>query len=459
MSKKYFLSFIFIIQFLYSIEAQKFYYGADISYTNEMEDCGTKYKENEKVVDLYDYFSTSGCNLVRVRLWNNPSWYKTLNSGNLYSDINDVIKTIQRAKIAKMDVLLDFHLSDTWADPSHQLVPKAWESVVNNLPILKDSLAQYISRTLNVLDANNAIPDMIQIGNETNKGIMLSAEDDKKFTLNWPRNAALFNTAIKSIRDYSKLKSKPIKIAIHIANPKDADWLAKGFYDNGVRDFDIIGLSYYWAWHKPITIADCGKTIATLKSTYKKDVMIFETGYIWTTQSNDNASNIISEVHPSYSPASPDAQYRWLHDLSAEVKNNGGIGVCYWEPTWVSTSCRTQWGQGSHQEHAAFFDFKNNALLNGGIKWLNENKTNATNNIEELDIVKYDPKSKILLLTCCKDSLQMETFNIDGKLIDRTIIWQGEPYLLDQKYRGTFIYKFKSDNNREIITTKTITLL
>lgn len=98
--------------------------------------------------------------------------------------------------------------------------------------------------------------------------------------------------------------------------------------------------------------------------------MIFETGYIWTTASNDNANNIIGEVHPDYAPASPENQRKWLNDLTREVKKQGGAGVLYWEPAWVSSMCRTPWGQGSHQEHATFFDFNNNVLPNGGMQWL-----------------------------------------------------------------------------------------
>lgn len=452
------LLFLVLFFIFFSGYGQTFYYGADISYTNEMEDCGAVFKENDKAVDPFNYFGQSGCNLIRLRLWHNPSWYKTLNKGKLYSDLSDVTKSIKRAKAANMKVLLDFHLSDTWADPSRQLVPKAWEAVVGNLPVLKDSLANYITRSLAHLQKNNALPDIIQVGNETNKGIVLSAEQDKVYTLEWTRNATLFNAGIKAIRDFSKTSGYDIKIALHIAGPKDADWLAKGFYDYNVRDFDIIGLSYYWAWHKPTTIADAGNTIASLKAKYKKDIIILETGYIWTNQSNDSANNIISEVHPSYAPASPDAQYRWLHDLTAEVKRKGGIGVCYWEPTWISTPCKTQWGQGSHQEHAAFFDFKGNALLDGGFKWLQENKTNAVSEEAIEDIVKFDAFSKALMLTCCYDSLKCTIYSVDGKLVAEHTLWQSEPLVLDQKYTGNYICQFSSSNTNIKIKSKLIQL-
>ena len=348
-----------------------FYLGADLSYVNEMEDCGVVYKQNGQAKDPYDIFAGNGCNLIRIRLWHTPSWYDTLNLGKRYSDFADVHKSIQRAKAAGMKVLLDFHLSDFWADPGRQLAPKAWLPVVNILPALQDSVYQYVFQTLSRLNADGLLPDMVQIGNETNRPILLSPADDAaNVPMNWSRNSALFKSGISAVREVEKNSGKKIQVALHLADPAAARQLLVGFWANGVQDFDIIGLSYYWAWHKPTTIAQTGSIIADFRKMYPgKEVMIFETGYIWTTASNDNASNIISEVHPDYAPASPENQLNWLVDLSKEVKQQGGIGVIYWEPAWVSSPCWTPWGQGSHQEHAAFFDFDNNVLPTGGMNW------------------------------------------------------------------------------------------
>ncbi|MBX2889528.1 MAG: glycosyl hydrolase 53 family protein [Saprospiraceae bacterium] len=351
-----------------------FFFGADLSYVNEMEDCGVVYKENGTTKDPYRIFADNNCNLVRLRLWHTPSWHDTLNAGKRYSDFQDVKKSIRRAKDLSMAVLLDFHLSDTWADPSRQLVPKAWEPVVDNLPVLKDSLYNYVSQTLLQLNAEGLLPEMVQIGNETNRGILLSPQvNNAGWSLDWNRNSQLFNTAISAVRSVEQTVGKKVKVALHVAAPAEAKWLTEGFWNAGVRDFDLIGLSYYWAWHKPTTITEAGSVVAELRQKYpSKDVMIFETGYIWTTQSNDAANNIISEVHPNYSPASPANQQKWLVDLTKEVMKRGGIGVIYWEPAWVSSPCWTQWGQGSHQEHATFFDFQNNVLPAGGMYWMTQ---------------------------------------------------------------------------------------
>lgn len=350
---------------------QPFYFGADLSYVNEMEDCGAVFKENDVAADIYDIFARHGVNMARYRLWHTPSFYDTLNAGRRYSDFSDVQRSILRAKAARMDVLLDFHLSDFWADPGRQLIPVAWEPVANDLPALLDSLYRYIYDALIRLYALHLLPELVQIGNETNRGIMLTpAENAAGGAMQWPRNALLFNKAIQAVRDAERETGQRIRVALHFADPAAADSLLAIFHAQGVRDFDIIGLSYYWAWHKPVTIAQTGAYIRQFRAQYPgKAVMIFETGYVWTQDFHDQAANIISETHPDYHPASPQSQYRWLTDLTQEVINQGGEAVMYWEPAWVSTPCRTPWGQGSHQEHATFFDFDGQVLPEGGMYW------------------------------------------------------------------------------------------
>lgn len=350
---------------------QPFYFGADLSRVNEMEDCGVTYYEDQVPEDPYAVFRRHGCNLVRLRLWHTPSWYDGLNEGTRYSDLDDVKKAIARAKAHGMEVLLDFHLSDRWADPGNQLAPQAWLPVVDDTDILKDSLYNYIFGTLSQLHANGLLPEMVQIGNETNKGILLSPQDNQTWTLDWNRNVILFNSALQAVDAIEQLHGQEIKTLIHIAGPAEAGWLVNGFVTNGVTGFDCIGLSYYWPWHMPTDIEDTRNIIESLKDQYPdKEVMIVETGYIWTTGWNDNANNLFNTTHPDYAPASPEHQREWLVDLTTAVMQAGGIGVVYWEPAWVSSPCYTEWGQGSHYENAAFFDFDNNLLLPGGVEWM-----------------------------------------------------------------------------------------
>ncbi|MEP6645856.1 MAG: glycosyl hydrolase 53 family protein [Saprospiraceae bacterium] len=356
------------------VNAQAFYFGADLSYVNEMEDCGANYTSGGVSEDPYKIFSEHGANLVRLRLWHTPSWYDDLNQGYRYSDLQDVRHSIMRAKTLGMQVLLDFQLSDTWADPGKQVIPAAWAPVVDSLEILKDSLYNYIFSTLDGLANENLLPELVQIGNETNKGILVSQEtNDGGFTLSWPRNAALFNIAIKAVRDVQALHSTQIKIALHIAGPANAGWLMEGFWSHGVRDFDIIGLSYYWQYHM-VLLEDVGNTITSLKSVYPgKDVMILETGYPWTTSNADVANNLLYNSYPGYGPPSPEHQKQWLTDLTQKVIDHGGKGVIYWEPAWISTNCSTRFGVGSNWDNATFFDHNEEVQENGGIGWMSYN--------------------------------------------------------------------------------------
>ncbi len=425
---------------LVAASAQKFYFGSDLSYTNEMEDCGAVFKENGQPRDPFELLKSHGTNLARFRLWHTPAWEDSLGGVHRYSDFNDLRRSIARARAAGLEILLDFHLSDFWADPNRQLIPKAWEPVADNLPVLQDSLYQYIKGTLLALNADGLLPEMVQIGNETNRGILLKPSVDAAgWSLDWARNSALFKRAIQAVRDAESSCGKVVKVALHTAGPADTGWLLKGFWDNGVRDFDLIGISYYWAWHKPTTIADAGNVIAQMRQTYGKPVMIFETGYPWTQENHDQYGNIINDLHSNYSPASPANQRKWLTDLTQTVINAGGSGVVYWEPTWVSTPCRTPWGQGSAQEHATFFDFSNNALLAGGLTWpefpfLNLNA--AQDLPTDSPIVQVWPEGNGLRLELA--GFQANT-NLQARLLDSTGRFLSEKKLdLDERGAGKF---------------------
>ncbi len=345
--------------------------GADLSYVNEMENCGAVFSSGGDPSDPYALFAAAGCDMARLRLWHTPSWYDTLNTGQRYSDFEDVCRSAGRARAAGMEVLLDFHLSDFWADPGRQWIPAAWAPVADDLPVLSDSLYNYIYRTLLAMDGRGLLPDMVQIGNETNRGILLPpAVNDAGWVLDWGRNAPLFLSGLQAVADAEAATGSTIQTALHIAGPTNAAWLLEGFANHGVTDFDVIGLSYYWQWHQPTSIAQTGSIVADLRAAYpEKAVMIFETGYPWTHDYADPAANILTTVHPDYAPLSPAMQQQWMLDLTEAVMANGGSGVFYWEPAWVSTPCYTPWGQGSHKENAAFFDFEGEVLDNGGMAW------------------------------------------------------------------------------------------
>ena len=341
-----------------------FYYGADLSYVNEMEDCGAVYKDsNENFKDPYKIFAEAGTNLVRIRLWHNPTWTN-------YSNINDVKKSIQRAKSEGMNVLLDFHYSDSWADPSNQEIPAAWLNQINNTELLGDLVYNYTFDTLNELYNSNLLPEIVQIGNEINAMILQNGE--VKWPIDWLRNSALINKGIKAVRDISNQKNKKIEIMLHIAQPENALWWFGEAFNAGITDFDWIGLSYYPLWSE-YNLNTIDLPLKNLIETYAKKLMIVETAYPFTLINADSANNIIVEnaLIPGY-PASQQGQLDYLNDLKTKISESGGQGIIYWEPAWVSTNCKTLWGQGSHWDNATLFDHNNKSTL--GMQFYNSSK-------------------------------------------------------------------------------------
>ena len=341
-----------------------FYYGADLSYVNEMEDCGAVYKDsNENFKDLYKIFAEAGTNLVRIRLWHNPTWTN-------YSNINDVKKSIQRAKSEGMKVLLDFHYSDSWADPSNQEIPAAWLNQINNTELLGDLVYNYTFDTLNELYNSNLLPEIVQIGNEINAMILQNGE--VKWPIDWLRNSALINKGIKAVRDISNQKNKKIEIMLHIAQPENALWWFGEAFNAGITDFDWIGLSYYPLWSE-YNLNTIDVPLKNLIETYAKKLMIVETAYPFTLTNADSANNILGEnaLIPGY-PASQQGQLDYLNDLKTKISESGGQGIIYWEPAWVSTNCKTLWGQGSHWDNATLFDHNNKSTL--GMQFYNSSK-------------------------------------------------------------------------------------
>lgn len=147
------------------------YLGADLSYVNEMEECGVQYRENGVVKDPFELFHAHGANLVRVRLWNDARWTR-------YSDLSDVKKTIARARAQGMQVLLDLHYSDDWADGEKQLIPKAWASITDTDELAR-TLYGFTYDTLSALDRAGLMPELVQVGNESNSDLMDSTPWDK----------------------------------------------------------------------------------------------------------------------------------------------------------------------------------------------------------------------------------------------------------------------------------------
>lgn len=269
-----------------------FYVGADLSYTNELEDTGVRYTENGVEKDLYTMVHDHGANMVRLRLWHNPTWTN-------YSNLADVKKSAKRAKRAGMSILLDFHYSDSWTDPEQNIVPAAWASVVNNTNALADSVYNYTYNTLVSLKSSSILPVAVQIGNETNNNIMVE-DNSQLLPLNVTRNVTLFNAGIRAVNDFNTNYNKNIKTVLHVAmtNTDVLNWISN-IKNNGILDFDVIGLSYYpqWQFYTP---AELGILAANVYNTYGIQLMVAETGHIWTRTWNDMCHNLMSYMAPGY---------------------------------------------------------------------------------------------------------------------------------------------------------------
>lgn len=338
--------------------ALSFYSGVDLSYVNEMEDCGAIFKNLDNAVqDPYKIFYDAGAKIVRIRLWNNPEWTN-------YSNIEDVKKSISRAKMLGLKILLDFHYSDTWADAGKQIIPKEWEELINDQNALGQKVYSYTKSVLEVLIAENLKPDIVQIGNEINT-MILQEENNHNSEIDWDRNSFLINSGISAVRDLEK----GIEVMLHIAQPENASWWFNEASTNGITDFDWIGLSYYPKW-STVNIDDIDLEVKSLIENYNKRLMVVETAYPFTLESKDNASNILGEDSLiSNFPASVDGQHNYLKYLKSKLISGGAEGLIYWEPAWVSTRCKTLWGTGSHWENSTLFNFENKA--NKGVLFLN----------------------------------------------------------------------------------------
>lgn len=348
-----------------------FYQGADLSYVNELEDVGVKYHKDGSEVDPFTLIHGYGANIVRLRLWHNPTWTN-------YSTLEDVKRSMRRAKSAGLDVLLDFHYSDTWTDPQQNLVPAAWKPVVKYSSLLADSVYNYTYRTLEHLNSIGLLPVMVQIGNETNFNIMVADNNDLE-PVNFARNVKLFNAGLKAVSDFNAKYGKQILTMLHVAlDPGSAaTWLSR-HKRYGLNYFDLLGLSYYPQW-QGYTPAELGNFASSLHTNYGTRLFVAETSQIWTRAWNDNNHNLMSKMCAGYPDVpSPQLQKDYVTEIKRALINNGGAGFCVWEPFWVSASNKTLWGVGSNWENATFFDFNNNLLPHSAIEAYGDNNVKVT---------------------------------------------------------------------------------
>lgn len=297
--------------------------GADISFLPQLEDRGMKFSDNGVTKDAVEILKDHGLNYIRLRLFVNPEKDSGYSPKKGFCDLAHTIAMAKRVKAAGMKFLLDFHYSDTWADPQKQFKPAAWQG--QNFSRLKQTVFAYSRDVIQAMKSVGVTPDMVQIGNEINHGMI------------WPEGhinnldslAQLVYAGIQGV----KAVDPSITIMLHIALGGQNDE-ARFFLDNMMTrgvPFDVIGLSYYPRWHN--TLEDLRYNLNDLAKKYNKDVIVVE------------YSQLKKEVN----------------ELSFDVYGGHGKGSAIWEPlnTWESFFDR----QGKSTELLKVYDDLNEKFI------------------------------------------------------------------------------------------------
>lgn len=275
--------------------------GADVSWLTQMESSGIKfYNSAGTPTECMQLLKSLGMNSIRLRVWVNPA--------NGWNNTADVVAKAIRAKNLGMKLLIDFHYSDTWADPGSQTKPSAWAS--QDVAALQTSIYNHTFSVMNELKLNGITPEWVQVGNETNDGML------------WPEGRASTNMANYAkffIAGYNAVKavSPASKVMVHLSNGYDNAlyrWNLDGLKTSGAQ-WDVIGMSLYPTpanWNTLTT--QCLANMNDMVARYGSEIMVCEVGMSWDQPSACNAfiTDIINKVR--------------------SLSNNKGIGVFYWEP-------------------------------------------------------------------------------------------------------------------------------
>lgn len=327
--------------------------GADISSLKKSEDMGGTYRYADgTAADAVQILTDKGLNYARLRVWVDPA--------DGYHDKAEILEMALRLKEMDIKLLVDFHYSDNWADPGKQIKPAAWKDY--DFKGLKKAVYDHTYDVCNSLVVQGTPPDMIQVGNEINAG-MLWPDGDYNHMDNL---AELLKEGVKAVRDCSS----SILVMLHIAEGGDND-LARWWFGNVTRrevPFDVIGISYYPYWHG--SLAELQYNLNDITARYEKDVIVVETAYAFTDKENDflpNIANSSMEI-PGY-PFTPEGQRAMLRDVMAIVRavpNGRGLGVFYWDATWTAVPGNgwdsTDPESGNAWENQALFDYDERVL-------------------------------------------------------------------------------------------------
>ena len=344
---------------------QDFIMGMDASSVLSLEAGGVKFYDFEgNEQDVFKTLAQNGINYIRVRVWNDPFDSQGRGYGGGNCTIDTALEIGKRATKNGMKLLVNFHYSDFWADPGKQMAPKAWAGM--EIEEKTQALYEYTRDCLKKLKKAGVDVGMVQIGNETN-GAMCGEKV-------WFNIQYLLSAGSKAVREVFP----DALVAVHFANPETenryADYASKLQYYN--VDYDIFASSYYPFWHG--TLENLRAVLTEIHEKYGKKELVMETSYAYTPEDTDFNGNTIGEgslVVKNY-PYSVQGQANCLRDVIATVAATpGGMGVFYWEGTWISAGGASweensqkweQFGSGWASSFAAGYDPKDAGKYYGG---------------------------------------------------------------------------------------------
>lgn len=299
--------------------AAAFIAGADFSHLAFFESEGVVYRDGGQAQDGLEILRQHGLKCVRLRLFTSSAAQAQADPYDYTNNLSYTLPLAERVKNAGLQLLLDFHYSDTWADAGHQTKPTAWANL--SFPQLVQQMHDYNSNCIAALKVAGALPEYVQVGNEITSGLLWpegqvgGASDTPA---QWSNLGQLLNAAVQGVRDAAGQQMP--KIIIHI--DRGGDWPGTGwFFDHlPTVPFDIIGESYYPFWHGPLTnLAYC---LSNATARYHKPVMAVETDFPWS-----NSTNIYGFT------ATPGGQVEYLAAMAQAVKGipgSMGQGIFWW---------------------------------------------------------------------------------------------------------------------------------
>ena len=318
-----------------------FILGMDASIVIAEENSGVHYYNfNGEEQDVFLTMAESGINTIRVRVWNDPYDENGNGFGGGNNDLQTAVMIGKRANAAGMRMLVDFHLSDFWADPGKQMAPRAWKDLA--IEAKTEAVYQYVKDSLSSMKKEGIDLSMAQIGNETNGALCGETE--------WENICRLMQAGSKAVRE----TYPDAMVALHFANPeKEGSYsgIAKllAFYE---VDYDVFASSYYPYWHG--TLDNLASVLSGVADTYGKKVMVMETSYAYTADDTDFSGNTIGDgggFIKDY-PFTVQGQANHVRNVIDTVVNqtHNGIGVVYWEGAWITV------GQNSWEENSRIWE-------------------------------------------------------------------------------------------------------